>query len=84
MSLKRRLEKLEPVIKGQRIKRLAALGYQIEVAEGLLRLYHGLDAAEYARAETVLLGHLREVLQDAFGVGWQQHLWLTPLSEGAA
>jgi hypothetical protein len=54
MSLKRRVDKLEPVIEGQRIKRLAALGYQIEVAEGLLRLYHGLDAAEYARAETVL------------------------------
>ncbi len=81
MSLQKRLDKLEPVIEGRRVKRLAALGYQIEVAEGLLRLHRGLDAAEYARAETVLLGHLHEVLQDAHGSDWQQHLWLSPLSE---
>ncbi len=79
MSLKKRLDKLEPVIKERRIKRLAALGYQIEVTEGLLRLYKGLPAGDYARAEAVLLGHLQEVLQDAFGDNWQRHLWLAPL-----
>jgi hypothetical protein len=81
MSLKKRLDKLEPVIEERRIKRLAAVHYQMQVGEGLLRAYNGLPAAEYARAEAVLLGHLYEVLQDAFGDGWRGRLWLSPLSE---
>jgi hypothetical protein len=76
MSLAKRLAKLEPVIAERRIKRLAALGYQEQVIIGLLRLHEGLPAGEYARAEAVLLGHLQEVLQDAFGAGWQQYLWI--------
>jgi hypothetical protein len=76
MTLKRRLDKLEPVIEAWHVKRLVALVCQEQVMEGLIRLYNALPAADYARAEAALVGHLREVLQDAFGDSWARYLWI--------
>jgi hypothetical protein len=81
-TLKRRLDKIEPLIRERQAKRLAALLFQLEIAEGLLRLRAGLDAEVYAEAEEVFLSHLAEVLEEAYGAGWERYLWITPLSEG--
>ncbi len=80
MKLKNRLDKLEPLIRERQIKQAAAALFQLEIAEGLLNLHKGLSATDYGGVEKVLLEHLHEVLQDAYGYSWRKHLWIESLS----